>query len=879
MRLLVIDGNSIINRGFYAIRNLSTKDGTPTNALYGFLSILFRHMEEQNPDGVVVAFDLKAPTFRYKMYDLYKANRKGMPEELAVQMPIMKEILTAMRIPYLEKEGFEADDIIGTISRVCDEEGVECLIATGDKDDLQLASENTKILLTTTRMGTSDTRVLDAAAVKEEYRVTPKEFIDVKALMGDASDNIPGVSGVGEKTAFALIEAYGSIEYIYEHLDEIELKKSVYEKLVKDKESAFLSKTLATIDRNVPMEISTDDYLLKGYDADRLLPLFQHLEFQSFIQKMDLAAGATDAVPALDTQVIETFEEIEAAKAAVRAAGKMYLKIFSEGEEVYALSVSDGREGWLYFPDAFHSLEEWKDLLNDSAILKVFADYKHDLGVFDANNIPICGGIFDFLLAGYLLNPTAPGFEMSALGNDWGISVPSEETVLGKGKSRISWGELGEDSFRVYVGQILTAMVMLYPKLDEKLTEFGQQKLFYEVEIPLAEVLYDMEKQGFYVSREALVRFSESLTLAIGLLEEKIYAAAGGEFNIQSPKQLGVVLFEKLGLPPIKKTKTGYSTNAEVLEKLRDRHEIIDSILEYRQLTKLKSTYADGLLAAISEDGKIHSVFHQTVTATGRISSTEPNLQNIPVRLELGREVRKMFSAKEENGVLVGADYSQIELRVLAHMADDPQMIEAFVGKEDFHRATAAKVFGVPIDEVTGEMRSAAKAVNFGIVYGIGAFSLAQDIHVSVKEAKAYMESYLARYGKVKEYMAKVVENAKEDGFVTTLFGRRRYVPELKSNNHMVRAFGERVALNAPIQGTAADIIKIAMVRVYRALREKTAHSHLILQVHDELIVETVPEEQATVEKILTDEMEHAANLSVPLTVNVSAGKTWYDTK
>lgn len=878
MKLLVIDGNSIINRGFYAIRMLSTKDGTPTNALFGFLSILFRHMEEQKPDGVVVAFDLKAPTFRHKMYDLYKANRKGMPDELAVQMPIMKEILTAMNIPYLEKEGYEADDIIGTISRICDEKGVECLIATGDKDDLQLASDNTKILLTTTRMGQSDTRVFDGKAVKEHYHVTPTEFIDVKALMGDSSDNIPGVMGVGEKTAFSLIESYGSIEYIYDHLDEIELKKSVREKLFADKESAFLSKTLATIDRYVPMAIVPEEYAWSGYDAKRLLPLFQKLEFQNFIQKMGLAEASTEAIPVPDTVIIESFEETENAKNAIRSTQEMYLSVFADSD-VYALMLSDGAKAWIYFPDAFHPLNEWQDLLSDPSICKLTDDYKKTIGLLDAAGVSVSGPVFDFLLAGYLLNPTAGNYEISALGNDWGISIPSVETVLGKGKSRKAWCELGEDEFLKYAGETASAMIMLYPKLRERLEEYGQENLYRNVEIPLAKVLFEMEKQGFYVSREALTTFSAELTSAISDLESKIYALAGESFNIQSTKQLGTVLFERLGLPPVKKTKTGYSTNAEVLEKLRGKHEIVDYILEYRQLTKLKSTYADGLLAAISEDGKIHSVFHQTVTATGRISSTEPNLQNIPVRLELGREVRKMFSVKEPGGLLVGADYSQIELRVLAHMANDPAMIEAFLSEADFHRATAAQVFGVPLDEVTNEMRSAAKAVNFGIVYGIGAFSLAQDIHVSVKEAKAYMESYLSRFGKVKEYMTNVVEDAKKNGYVTTMFGRRRFVPELQSSNHMIRAFGERVALNAPIQGTAADIIKIAMVRVSQALKEKTVNSHLILQVHDELIVETVPEEKAIVEQILKDEMEHAASLSVPLTVNVSAGKTWYDTK
>ena len=879
MKLLVIDGNSIINRGFYGIRLLSTKEGMYTNALVGFLNILFHHMETEHPDGVVVAFDLKDPTFRHKMYDAYKAQRKGMPPELAMQMPVMKKILEGMNIPYLELSGYEADDIIGTISRVCDEAGVECLIATGDKDDLQLASKNTRILLTTTRMGKSETVSYDADGVKEKYGVTPHEFIDVKALMGDPSDNIPGVSGVGEKTAFSLIGNYGSIEYIYEHLDEIELKNSVREKLVADKDMAFLSKKLATIDRFVPMEITPEAYRNQRYNAEMLLPLFQKLEFHNYIKKLDLATEEAVSVTRMSTTLLEGFDSIDQAKHRITSAGKLCLKIFTEGDRLSAMFLSDGEIGWVMVPDAFHPVSDWKDVLEDESIAKFVTDSKEAINALEREGVSLCGVRFDFVLAGYLLNPAAGTYEMSSLGNDWGVTIRSEEAVFGKGKARIPADELGTEELLSYAAELLPVMVELYPKMENRLTELGQTDLYTQIELPLAEVLADMERQGFYVNRKSLEVFSETLRAAIEDLEQKIYDLAGEEFNIQSPKQLGVVLFEKMGLPPVKKTKTGYSTNAEVLEKLKWQSPIVEYILEYRQLTKLKSTYADGLLAAISPDGKIHSVFNQTVTTTGRISSTEPNLQNIPVRLELGREVRKMFSAKAEDGILVGADYSQIELRVLAHMADDPAMIEAFRGEEDFHRATAAQVFGVPIEEVTGQMRSAAKAVNFGIVYGIGAFSLAQDLHISVKEAKAYMESYLARYTKVQEYMTNVVEAAKENGYVTTLYGRRRYIPELASNNHMLRAFGERVALNAPIQGTAADIIKIAMVRVYKALQEKTEESHLILQVHDELIVETTPKEQPIVEEILKQEMEHAANLSVPLTVNVSAGKTWYDTK
>ena len=879
MKLLVIDGNSIINRGFYGIRLLSTKDGMYTNALVGFLNILFHHTEHEHPDGIVVAFDLKDPTFRHKMYDGYKAQRKGMPPELAMQMPVMKEILEGMNIPYLELSGYEADDIIGTVSRVCDASGVECLIATGDKDDLQLASKNTRILLTTTRMGKTETVSYDSDAVKEKYHVTPGEFIDVKALMGDPSDNIPGVPGVGEKTAFSLIESYGSIEYIYEHLDEIELKNSVREKLLSGKDMAFLSKKLATIDRFVPMEIDPEAYRLNEYNTEVLLPLFQKLEFHNYIKKLDLVAPGAVSVTRMPTVLLEEFAQIDRAKAHISSAGKVYLKVFAEEKEISAMFLSDGETGWVFLPDAFHPVSDWKDVLENEGIQKLVTDSKEAIRCMDREGIALSGIQFDFVLAGYLLNPAAGSYEISSLGNDWGLAIRSEEAVFGKGKTRIAPNVIATEELLSYAAELLPAMVELYPKLETRLSELGQTALYNEIELPLAQVLADMEKQGFYVNRKELEVFSEVLRKAIEELEQKIYALAGEEFNIQSTKQLGTVLFEKLELPPVKKTKTGYSTNAEVLEKLAGKHPIIDLILEYRQLTKLKSTYADGLLAAIAPDGKIHSVFNQTVTTTGRISSTEPNLQNIPVRLELGREVRKMFSAKAEDGILVGADYSQIELRVLAHMANDPVMIEAFCGEEDFHRQTAAQVFGVPVEEVTAKMRSAAKAVNFGIVYGIGAFSLAQDIHVSVKEAKAYMESYLARYTGVKEYMAHVVEEAKKNGYVTTLYGRRRYVPELSSNNHMLRAFGERVALNAPIQGTAADIIKIAMVRVYQALKEKTAESHLVLQVHDELIVETVPAERETVERILKEEMEHAASLSVPLTVNVSAGKTWYDTK
>ncbi|MDD3766809.1 MAG: DNA polymerase I [Eubacteriales bacterium] len=840
-KLMIIDGNSIVNRAFYGIRLLTNSEGLYTNAIYGFLNILFKYLEEENPDYLTVAFDLPGPTFRHEQFKEYKANRKGMPDELAQQMPILKEVLSAMNIDMLSLEGYEADDIIGTVSTICENENKGCIILTGDKDDLQLASDKTIIKLVTTKGGSSQTVDYNHRTVIEKYGVSPEEFIDVKALMGDASDNIPGVLGIGEKTALSLIKAFGSIENLYKNIDSPEIKKGVREKLINGKENAFLSKALATINRQVPISFSFDECKRGEYDTDRLLTLFKKLNFNNLIQKLELAKRPSE-------QMEFSFaggEGTEDVKAEIKKSGIMYYYI--TGKEI-AVAASEEKAAVVPYPT-----DEFDDVFSDEKIKKISHDIKKDLiaGV-KINNI-----YFDTLVAAYIITPSRSSYEIGEL------------TVEYLGYST-SGG----------AAEAIMSIIALYKYLSSQIEQNGQQKLFYEVEMPLISVLADMQMAGVMVDRNMLEEFSRMLKERIDKLTEQIYEYAGVQFNINSPKQLGEVLFEKLRLPVIKKTKTGYSTNIEVLERLKDIHPIIDSIMEYRQLVKLKGTYADGLLTVIDKNtGKIHSNFNQTVAATGRISSTEPNLQNIPIRTELGREIRKMFVAAGEDNVLVDADYSQIELRVLAHISNDENMLAAFKKGIDIHTQTASQVFGASLEEVTQEMRARAKAVNFGIVYGMGDFSLSQDLGITRKEAKRYIDSYLATFGGVKKYMTDIVEKGKADGYVTTLLGRRRYLPELQTGNFITRSHGERMALNTPIQGTAADIIKVAMVRVHRRLKSEGLKSKLILTVHDELIVEAPKSEVETVKDILKSEMESALELSVPLKVDISVGKTWYEAK
>lgn len=881
-KLLILDSNSIINRAFYGIRALSAADGTPTNAIYGFLNILTKLINEQQPDYLCAAFDLKAPTFRHKMYDGYKAQRKPMPDELAAQMPIAKDILRAMGVTIFEKEGFEADDIIGTVSRICGENDTECFIATGDKDDLQLAGNGTKVILTVTRMGQNETTVYDENAVRERYHVSPHEFIDVKALMGDPSDNIPGVKGIGEKTAMSLVEKYHSIEYIYDNIDSIDVKGKMLENLKNGRDMAFLSKQLAEIDTSVPMEFDMEECGFDGgfKSSPELYGILKRLELNSIIKRLALTpSDESEIQPETDIFKDAVCTEINSAKelkAALSSAGdEISLILDFSGESLAGAAFAAGNNAYFTAPSVTGAelSETLKPFLENEEVKKNVCDIKDSIvrlsGITEINGIA-----FDASVAAYLINPSRKDFSVNALCEDFlGASVPVREE---KQLSLLD-DEPNEDNKSLALQA--AALNALTKKLKEKIKENNQEQLYYEVELPLISVLAHMQINGFMVDKSELESFSAMLSAKIDALTKEIYFLADEEFNINSPKQLGVVLFEKLALKPAKKTKTGYSTNADALEKLKDKHPIIGFLMQYRQYTKLKSTYCDGLVPLInSETHRIHSSFNQTVTVTGRISSTEPNMQNIPTRTELGREIRKMFVAKD-GYTLVDADYSQIELRVLAHMADDETMINAFRNNEDIHAVTASQVLGIPLNEITKEQRSSAKAVNFGIVYGIGEFSLSQDLGISVKEAKTYIDSYLEKYHGVRKYMERVKKEAKENGYVTTMMNRIRYIPELKSSNYNVRQFGERAAMNTPVQGSAADIIKLAMVRVDNRLISEKMKSRLILQVHDELIVEAHNDETEKVKKILKEEMENAVQLKVPLIVDMAEGHSWYETK
>ena len=849
MKLMILDGNSIVNRAFYGVRPLNAPDGTPTNAVFGFLNILQRMLDEQAPDAVCVCFDMKAPTFRHKAYEGYKAQRKGMPEELAVQMPVLKETLDAMGIRRYEQEGYEADDILGTASRICGSLGWDCVVVTGDKDSLQLITGSTSVCNVKSRMGQTETILYTPEVFQEEYGFAPPQMVDLKALMGDSSDNIPGVPGIGEKTALELIRRYGTVDNIYANLSALDIKDGVRKKLAAGEESARKSYWLATILCEVPMHFVPEENLWNKDYTDGLYAQLKRLGFQKFIERWGLSEPeeSHESFHAGELECVQV-EDAEAAQALLKAAEQAELLAVSFGETLDSIELCDGIK--VYLADWSRCGDEnWRRLLEI-----VFAPEKKKLGhaikdsmnVLQREGLSAEGFVFDTALAAYLLDANE---------NDYALP-------------RISARYLGAER------QGTQAIFALYPVLDEKLRELKMDSLYGEIELPLCRVLSDMELAGFYVDRKALYEFGESLNGDIQRLQESIWSHAGHEFNINSPRQLGEVLFEQLMLPSGKKTKTGWSTNVDVLEKLRGKHPIIEEVLEYRTLTKLKSTYADGLLKVIGEDGRIHSSFQMTVTATGRLSSTEPNLQNIPIRKKLGAEIRKMFVAGP-GMVLVDADYSQIELRLLAHISGDEAMREAFLSGEDFHTVTASRVFGIPIEQVTPVLRSRAKAVNFGIVYGISAFSLAQDIGVFPNEAKAYMDAYLDKYHGVRDYMKQIVAQAKEDGYVDTLFGRRRYLPELKSSNFNVRSFGERVALNMPVQGTAADIIKLAMVNVARRLKEQRLQARLILQVHDELIVECPESEAETVRALLENEMENAVHLSVPLTAEAHIGHSW----
>ena len=843
MKLLILDGNSVINRAYFGVRPLTTRDGLYTHAIYGFLNILERMEKEEQPDAVCVAFDLHGPTFRHLKYDGYKATRHGMPEELAMQMPVMKDVLRAMNIPIYECQGWEADDVIGTVGKICSNNGWECVVVTGDRDSLQLIDQNVHVKLVISKPGQTVATLYDEEKFRAEYGFEPKRLIDLKALMGDSSDNIPGVAGVGPKTATELLLKFGTLDGVYEHLSDASIRPKLREKLEAGKENAYLSYELATIVPEAPIDFEPKDAIIMPYNRPALYALFQRLEFVRLIDKYGLR-GAELEQPKVEkkTSVLPRREELPEAGApcAVYLAGDGSLGIAWE-QGVCTLTPMEAQ------------------MLGDGLANRgncVCHDMKATMHRLDELNLHYGTFGFDTALAAYDLNPSQSDYPVSKLATNFlGVSV--------------------EDSDAAACAE---ALWNLRPVLETELEEQGMKKLYTEIELPLCPVLYRMEKLGIDIDRAQLEQFGQMLSQRIAGCEALIYSYSGGPFNINSTKQLGELLFEKLGLPPVKKTKTGYSTNADVLEKLKNKHPIIPAIMDYRMLTKLKSTYADGLLKEIGTDGRIHTTFQNLVTATGRLSSTEPNLQNIPVRTDLGAEIRKMFIPKP-GCVLVDADYSQIELRVLAHIADDTTMQEAFRGGMDIHTVTASQVFGVPPEQVTPLQRRHAKAVNFGIVYGISEFSLAEDIGVSRYEAREYIDSYLANYRGVKAYMKRVVDDAREKGYTETMFGRRRYIPELKSSNFNVRSGAERIALNTPIQGTAADLIKLAMIRVDRALAAHFPEARLLLQVHDELIVECPEEIAPQVAALVSREMEQVASLKVPLTAEAKIGKSWYDAK
>ena len=856
MKLLALDGNSIVNRAFYGIKLLSTKDGLYTNAIYGFMNILNSLIARENPDGVAVAFDLKAPTFRHNMYDAYKAGRKPMPEELAQQLPVLKELLNLLGYHCIELAGYEADDILGTLSYAAEQNEDVCVISTGDRDSLQLVSDQTTVLLASSKMGRTEIIEYTPATLFEKYSLTPPQMIELKALMGDSSDNIPGVAGVGEKTATDLISRFENIDNIYNNIETLDIKEGVKNKLIADKDNAFLSRELGTICRSVPISVDFNTYLNKPQDKPKLAALLRKLEFFKLLEKMGLTNIAGD----------DSLDKTVSAPAEFKVCtADQFEKALTKGTLLTVMPY----ENTVYFSaDGLVCKANFSENIN--IIISIFAKESLKINAIESKvlhtlfdqkvNMPLPN--FDVTLAGYLCSPSANSYDIPRLAEEY--LNGAEPTVI---------GDEGDEQFKN-----IALASMLYEPLSAEINRTEMGMLLNEIEIPLSRVLSEMEREGFMLDTLGVAKMRDELNLRIADLEKEIHLLAGEEFNVKSPAQLGVILFEKLGLKAGKKTKSGYSTTAEILEKLRNDHPIIPLVLEYRTITKLNSTYCEGLLKAVQDDGRVHTTFNQTETRTGRISSLEPNLQNIPVRRAEGRELRKFFTAKP-GYTLVDADYSQIELRVLAHIAGDKAMINAFKSGEDIHTKTAGEVFDMPPLLVTPKMRSAAKAVNFGIVYGIGAYSLAQDIGVTRAEAQRYIDGYFATYPDIKNYMDSAVEQAKEQGFSKTLFGRRRYLPELKSSNGMLRAFGERVARNMPIQGTAADIIKLAMIRTRDNLLKSGLNARVILQVHDELIVEAEESIAKEAGKILEYEMEHAAEMLVPLLVDIHRGSNWYIAK
>lgn len=893
-KIILIDGNSILNRGFYALSGrsmLTTSTGLYTNAVFAFVNILNKYIEEENPDYIAVAFDLRAKTFRHGLYEGYKAQRKGMPDELAMQIPLAKEVLRAMNIAIIEHEGYEADDIIGSLSLKAEKENFDVIILTGDRDSFQLISDRVKVILPSTKAGKTETNVYDKQAIIDKYGVLPHQLIDVKGLMGDSSDNIPGVPGVGEKTALSLISAYGTLEGVYEHIDEIKQPK-LKASLIEYKDQAFLSRKLGTIVRNLELCASLEDLKRKEINRKELLNVFRKLEFESIISKMNLASAEVTELPPAPEELkithISAAEDLKKWIAYLLNQKNISVLQLIDREDSYSsrlsgLALCTGDE--VFYIETGTALPEnliateLKELWQNENIHKIGHNIKEFITWLLKHDVELNGLYFDTMIAEYLIDSIRNGYPIASLSHKYlNRSVPSLDELLGKGKGAKKYSEIPPERLKDYSAYNVKAIFDIWPMQKKVLQENRQEELFNDIELPLITVLASMEYHGFKVDAAKLHEYGEVLLSRIKDLEKVIYMLAGEEFNINSTKQLGTILFEKLKLPVVKSTKTGYSTDVEVLEELYYKHDIIPCIIEYRQLTKLYTTYAEGLEKVINPvTGKIHSSFNQTVTATGRISSTEPNLQNIPVRHEMGREIRKAFIPSSENAVFVDADYSQIELRVLAHITGDEALINAFVKGEDIHTATASLVFDVAPEDVTPELRRKAKAVNFGIVYGISDYGLARDLGITRKEAKRYIDDYFAKYPKVKTYVDEIVRVGQEQGYVETLFHRRRYLPELASINFHQRSFGKRVAMNTPIQGTAADIIKIAMVKVYKALKESGLKSRLILQVHDELVIETFEDELETVKELVKKCMEEAVELSVPLVVDVSIGKNWYE--
>lgn len=882
-KIMLIDGNSIVNRAFYGVPLLTNGEGRYTNGVYGFLNILFKLLDEEQPDYLAVAFDLHAPTFRHRTFDGYKGTRKGMPEELREQMPLLKEVLQAMHIPIFEQEGFEADDILGTLSALAEKNGIVPVVVSGDRDLLQLAGETLKVRIPKTKGGRTETEDYYAADVQAKYGVTPAEFIDMKALMGDTSDNIPGVPGIGEKTAAKIITQYHDIETAIAHAAEIKPKKAS-ENLAAYQEQARLSKFLATIVRDMPLEWDKESLKIGDMFNQTAYELVKRLEFKSMFSHFEGSASA----PKQAEQTYRFVADREGAKEVLAALkkGEVGYAFVYENEEGQGLALYQEQLGgvWIEASMAFlmqELLEIFQPFFADSAYRKIGHDVKKDIRFLRSYGYNGFTAEFDTAIGAYILNATGSSYEYDDIAATFlNETYPSQEEVFGKGRTKKTFAALPEAERTAYGARQAEIFFRARKVMEERLAENEQKSLFYDMEMPLIYVLADMEKYGIKVDKAALLAYQKRLGESLDGMEEEIYALAGEKFNINSPKQLGVILFERLGLKGGKKTKTGYSTAADVLEKLRTAHPVVERILHYRQLAKLKSTYADGLLAVMdAETEKIYSTFNQTITATGRISSTEPNLQNIPVRLELGRELRKIFIPESAEFCFLDADYSQIELRVLAHISGDESLIAAFKSNQDIHRMTASQVFHVPFDEVTPLQRSNAKAVNFGIIYGKGAFSLGQDLGISRKEAEEYINAYFARYPKIKTFMEDTIKNGAKNGYVSTLWNRRRNMPELQSSNFMQRAAGERAAMNMPIQGTAADIIKLAMIKVHRALQEGGYRSRLILQVHDELLIEAYKEEKDAVAKILKENMEHAADLLVPLDVDVHEGASWFEAK